>query len=180
MGVTKPRDLLAWFLAGYRAETPTDIHSAAVFVGRPGSGLAGFNPASGEVISKAADLAGGSHLGAPGYDATFRRYIEDSPFCTEVPEYEGHRQRDEAYKFPMRAALARLAGRGKDRDTFPFMARFLYRIACRDGDWRSAAESMDIIEPVAEVYLDASLRRLFAKYEVEPPARVISEPEVAA
>lgn len=181
MGLNKPRDLLAWFLEGYRSETPTDIHSSAVFVGRPGDGLAAFDPQTGAVISKAADLAGGSHLGAPGYDATFRRYIEDGPFATEVPEYEGHRQRDEAYKFPMRAALARLAGRGRDRDTYVFMARFLFRVACRDGDWQGAARSMGIIEPVASVYLEASLRRLFAKYEIEPPARPIrEEPEVAA
>ena len=178
--MNKPRDLLAWFLEGYRAEVPTDIHSSAVFVGRPGQGLASFDPATGDVISKAADLAGGSHLGAPGYDASFRRYIEDGPFATEVPEYEGHRQRDEAYKFPMRAALARLAGRGRDRDTYPFMARYLFRVASRDGDWLGAARSMGIVDPVAEVYLDASLRRLFAKYELEPPARIINEPEVAA
>ena len=176
----KPRDLLAWFLEGYRAETPTDIHSSTVFVGRPGEGFAAFDPQTGEVIAKAADLAGGSALGAPGYDATFRRYIEDSPFCTEVPEYEGHRVRDVAYKFPMKAALARLAGRGKDRDTYPFMARFLFRVVARDGDWLGAAASMGIIEPVAVVYLDASLRRLWDKYEVEPPARPIRESEVAA
>ena len=176
----KPRDLLAWFLEGYRAETPTDIHSSTVFVGRPGDGLAAFDPQTGAVTSKAADLAGGSHLGAPGYDATFRRYIEDSPFATEVPEYEGHRVRDTAYKFPIRAALARLAGRGSDRDTYPFMARFLYRVVCRDGDWLGAARSMGIIEPVAIIYLDASLRRLFAKYEVEPPARPIPDSEAAA
>ena len=176
----KPRDLLAWFLDGYRAEVPTDIHSSTVFVGRPGDGLASFDPQTGAVIGKAADLAGGSHLGSPGYDASFRRYIEDSPFCTEVPEYEGHRQRDAAYKFPMRAALARLAGRGSGHETYPFMARFLYRVACRDGDWLGAAASMDIVEPVAFVYLQESLRRLFSKYEVEPPARPIREPEVAA
>lgn len=177
----KPRDLLAWFMDGYRAETPTNIHSGSVFVGRPNTkGVASFDPKTGEPHEGRKELSGGSVLGAPNYESSFRSWLEDGPMVTEIPEYEGHLQRDVAYKFPMRAALARLGGRGPAHEMYPFMARFLYRVACRDGDWLAAALSMGIPEPVALPYRDVALRRLFEKFEEEPPARTIREPEVAA
>jgi len=172
----RPRDLLTWFLEGYRAETPTEMHSGAVFIGRheqPGRETLWAKH------SKPADLVGGSHLGSPGDEPTFRRLMEDGAFATEVAEYEGHKDTVNHYRFPMRAAIARLAGRGDARQNYPFMARFLYRTACRDGDWQAAARSMGIVEQVAPFYLEASLHRLWSKYEVEPPARPIRTEEAA-
>ena len=113
---------------------------------------------------------GGSLLGAPRYADEFRRYLEDSPFATEIAEYEGQRDRVPHYKFPLRAALAELAGRGKATDEYPFMARVLYRTALRDGDWDGACASFGILAPIRRVYIEAALYRLWCRYSVEPPA----------
>jgi len=75
--------------------------------------------------------------------------------------------------------LATLAGRGKDTDDYPFMARTLYRTALRDGDWDGACASMGICEPVRRVYIEEALRRLWSKYSIEPPARTVRTSEAA-
>jgi len=102
-----------------------------------------------------------------------RRYIEDSPFSTEVAEYEGHKDVTGHYAFPLRAALARLAGRGRETDVYPFMARALHRTALLDGDYDEACRSLGITQPVRQVYIEEALRRLWTKYEIEPPARTL-------
>ncbi len=173
----KPKNLLAWFLDGYRAEMPTEIHSGPVWVGRPEQ--KGIAVRHGEGYVGAKETAGGSLLGAPGYEAAFRSFLEDAETVTEIPEYEGHKQRDEAYRFPMRAAIYRLAGRGNWSDPYPFMACFLHRTACRDGDFLAAGRSMGIAEPVIEFYLESALNKLWQRYEVEPPARPIRSKEAA-
>ena len=155
-----PKNLLGWLMAEFRAELPEDIHWAGVWrdyttdkgPGDPGPG------------------GGGSLLGAPRYADEFRRYLEDSPFATEIAEYEGQRDRVPHYKFPLRAALAELAGRGKATDEYPFMARVLYRTALRDGDWDGACASFGILAPIRRVYIEAALYRLWCRYSVEPPA----------
>jgi hypothetical protein len=121
------------------------------------------------------NAVGGSLLGTPRTADPFRSYIEDSPFSTEVAEYEGHKDRDGHYRYPMRAAIARLAGRGPDTDERPFMARALFRTALRDGDWDGAAASMGILAPVRRTYIEAALWRLWRLYRVEPEARPVAE-----
>lgn len=158
-----PKNLLGWFMEAYRAECPSTIHSNDVWRDRVSQGEA----------QKGIQAVGGSLLGSPRTNEAFRRYIEDSPFTTEVAEYEGHKDPWTHYSFPLRAALATLAGRGPDHDEYPFMARTLYRTALRDGDWSGACASMGIPEPVRKVYIEEALRRLWTKFSVEPPARSV-------
>ena len=158
-----PRNLLGWFLEQFRAEMPEKIHTADVWRDRVSS----------DEAKNGVKAVGGSLLGTPRTHDNFRRYVEDSPFTTEVAEYEGHKDRDGHYAFPLRAALARLAGRGPDTDPYPFMARALYRTALRDGDYDGACASLGICQPVREVYISEALRRLWSKYEIEPPARTL-------
>lgn len=159
--MTPPKNLLGWFLEQFRAELPEKIHSADVWRDR----------VSEDEERNGIRAVGGSLLGSPRTHDAFRRYIEDSPFATEVAEYEGHKDTQGHYAFPLRAALARLGGRGPDHDPYPFMARVLYRTALRDGDYDGACASMGICEPVRRVYIEEALRRLWTKYEIEPPAR---------
>lgn len=171
-----PRDLLGWFMDAFRAEVPAAMHGGHVFVGtpdRPGRETLWSSQ------SRPAELVGGSVLGAPQYADTFRRFVEDGPFAVEVAEYEGHRDPVAHYVFPLRAAIATLAGRGPDTDPFPFMARTLFRTGLRDGDWDSACASMGIIAPVRRIYIHDALGRVWARFAIEPPARTIRESSAA-
>lgn len=155
-----PRDLLRWFLEGFRAELPEQMHQHDVWRDRrkPGDPEA-YQP------------VGGSLLGSPREAEPFRAFIESEPFALEVAEFEGHKDTHPNYARPMRAAMARLAGRGSDTDPYPFMARALYRTALRDGDWDGACASLGIIEPVRRFYIEAALHRLWTRYSLEPQAR---------
>lgn len=156
--MARPRDLLAWFLAGFREEVPDRLHTRGVWRDAKRRGdRDGYDP------------VGGSVLGSPRQADPFRAFIEDDPFGTEAAEYEGHKDPYNHYRTPMRAALARLAGRGHDTDPYPFMARALYRTAQRDGDWDGACGSLGIIEPVRRPYIEAALHRLYERYHEEPP-----------
>jgi hypothetical protein len=184
----KPRDLLGWFIRGFRAELPEQLHAGGVFFGTParsGEVLASVAPDSGRVLSSAKDLVGGSLIGSPRVADPFRAFIEGRANQTELARItDGTVRADEAYRFPMRAALAALAGRGRDTDPYPFMARMLFRTASMDGDWNEACRSLGIPEPVRQPYLEAALERLWSRYVDEPPPRRIHGPrqveEVAA
>ena len=149
-----PKNLLGWFLEAFRAEMPADLHTSGVW--------------REWVTQDHRHTGGGSLLGAPRYADTFRRFLEERPGQTETAEYEGHKDLATHYAFPLRAALARLAGRGPDTEESPFMARCLYRTALRDGDWVAACASMGIPEPVRKVYIEAALYRLWTRFEIEP------------
>lgn len=159
--MARPKDLLAWFLAGFREELPTDIHSREVW--------------RDYVPDEHASGGGGSVLGTPRWSDPFRRFIEDDPFGTEAAEYEGHKSIANHYRTPMRAALARLAGRGDNLQPYVFMARALYRTAARDGDWDGACASLGIIEPVRRPYIEAALHRLYDRFHEEPPVYTVRE-----
>ncbi|HEV8545013.1 MAG TPA: hypothetical protein VGQ64_01860 [Candidatus Limnocylindrales bacterium] len=159
----KPRDLLGWFLRGFRAELPEQIHASGVWADAKRRGDVGdYAP------------VGGSLIGTPRSADPFRAYLEGDPLEeTELARLTeaGVVIADTAYRFPMRAALAALAGRGADHDPYPFMARMLFRTASMNGDWNAAGRSMGIIEPVRWPYLVAALERLYDRYLDEPPAR---------
>lgn len=157
--MARPKDLLAWFLTGFREELPDRLHTRGVWRDRvsEGEAKAGITP------------VGGSLMGSPRMSDPFRAYLEGSPKATQVAEYEGHKDIRSHYRTPMRAALARLSGRGSNTDPYPFMARALFRTALRDGDWDTALASLGIIEPVRRPYLDAALHRLYERYHEEPP-----------
>lgn len=154
-----PKDLLGWFLQGYREEMPDRIHQAGVWRDRTNNGEA----------EHGIKAVGGSLLGTPRTHEGFRRLIEDSPFTTDVAEYEGHKDTANHYAFPMRAALARLAGREKQSDRWGFMAAALLRTAALDGDWDRALSSLGVNPPaVRRAYLELALRTLYERYEPEP------------
>jgi hypothetical protein len=163
--MAQPRDLLVWYLGEFRAEVPDAIHSGGTWRDRKRRGdRDDYQP------------VGGSLLGSPRAAAAFETFIEDSPFACEVAEYEGHKDPVSHYIRPLRAAMASMAGRG-DPEVEPsaFMARTLYRTALLDGDWTYACASMGIVEPVARVYIEVALQRLWSRYAIEPPARTIRE-----
>lgn len=167
--MARPKDLLLWFMQGFREEMPDRLHTRGVWRDAHRRGDAEFY-----------DPVGGSHLGSPRMADPFRAFIEDDPFGTEPAEYEGHKSLANHYRTPMRAAMARLAGRGQDTDTYPFMARALWRTAQRDGDWDSACASLGIIEPVRRPYIEAALHRLYDRYHEEPPNHTVRDREEAA
>ena len=152
-----PRDLLGWFVRSFREEMPERMHQRDVWRDRSKRGdVPGYEP------------VGGSVLGTPRDAEPFRQFIEDDARILEVAEYDGSKDVTPHYIRPMRAALARLAGRGSDSSPYPFMARVLYRTALRDGDWDSACASMGITEPVRRFYVEAALTKLWARYSEAP------------
>lgn len=162
--MARPKDLLAWYLTGFREEIPDRLHSRGVWRDAKRRGDDdGYEP------------VGGSIMGSPRQADPFRAYIEDDPFGTQPDEYEGHKSVANHYRTPMRAALARLAGRGPNDDPFPFMARALFRTALNDGDWNYACHSLGIIEPVRKPYIEAALHRLYERYHEEPPTNYYRE-----
>lgn len=179
--MTQPKGheaLLRWFLEGFRAEMPEAMHSAGVWRSRK----APIDARGAPLEDVPTEHQGGSLLGSPRLADGFRALIEDSPFATEVAEYEGHRDTVGHYRTPIRAALAELAGRvaGREDHPYPFMARMLYRTAFMDGDWDAACASLGIIEPVRRVYVEEALYRLWRRFRIEPPARLIRDPQVQA
>lgn len=156
-----PKDLLGWFLRAYREEMPDRIHGAGVWRDQVNGGERqnGINP------------VGGSLIGTPQADAHFRLLTEASPFTTEIAEYEGHKDRGAHYTFPLRAALARLAGREPVTGRYGFMAAALLATARLDGDWDRALVFLGVHpEPVRRVYIETALRTLYTRYEPEPVA----------
>lgn len=162
-----PKDLLAWFVTEFRAEIPARLHGRGVW--------AAAEPRGDEEVPLGEQ--GGSLLGSPKTSDGFRAYLEGHPTETELARWtdDGTTTGTKAYRMPIRAALHRLSGRGRDTDEYPFMGRVLYRTAMRDGDWDSACASFGIPEPVRRVYVYEALRRLWSKYDPEPPARLLPE-----
>jgi hypothetical protein len=159
---TKPRDLLGWYLRGFRAEIPERIHAAGL-----------WHDAKRRSDAKEYQSVGGSLLGTPANSDPFRAYLESDPVWeTELARLTeaGVTVSDQAYRFPMRAALSRLAGHGRNEDPFPFMARMLFRTACMDGNWNAACRTLGIVEPVRWFYVTGALERLWDRYSDEPPA----------
>lgn len=145
--------LLAWFLTEWALEIPDRIHKGDVWR---------------DYVRLTEDRKGqgGSLLGTPQTADDFRSYIEGSPFATD---------QDGRYVRPIHAGIARMCGRqGHSGPTFalhpyPFMARFLFRLACT-GDLLVSSESMGIPPQVQHVYAEQALFRLWRTYEVAPGA----------
>jgi hypothetical protein len=169
--MAKPKDLLGWFVAGFRAEIPEQLHTAGVWRDE-------------KRRSDPKDYAptGGSLIGTPRVADPFRAYLEADPLDeTELARLttDGITIADQAYRFPIRAALASLAGHGPDTAPYPFMARALFRTACMDGDWNAACRSLDMIEPIRWFYISCALERLWDRYRDEPPVRTLREAAIA-
>lgn len=158
-----PKNLLGWFLTAYREEMPEKMHAGGLWHDQLSPG------------EKRNDIqaVGGSLIGTPQADGRFRLLTEGSAFVTEVAEYEGHKDLHANYTFPLRAALARLAGREPKTGRYGFMAHALLTTARLDGDWDRALSSLGVNpEAVRRVYIDIALRTVYERYEPEPVARV--------
>jgi len=162
--MARPKDLLGWYMTGFREEVPDRLHTRGVWRDAKRRGdIEGYDP------------VGGSVMGSPRVADPFRAFIEDDPYGTEAAEYEGHKDIHNHYRTPMRAALQRLAGLGHPDEPYPFMARALYRTALRDGDWDGACASLGIIKPVRWPYIHEALKTLYARYFEEPPKNYYQE-----
>ena len=145
--------LLVWFLTEWANEVPSRIHKGDVWRDYVR-------------LDEDRKAEGGSRLGSPQYAEDFRRYIEGSPFETDM---------DGRYARPIHAAIARICGRqGHAGPTeklapYPFMARFLFRLATT-GDVVQACTSMGIPPQVQPVYAEQALYRLWRGYAVGPQA----------
>ena len=182
--MARPRDLLAWFMQGFRDEIPGQggphdkLHTRGVWRDSKHRGdVDGYQP------------VGGSQLGSPRMSDGFRRFIEDDPFGTEVAEYEGHKDIHNHYRTPMRAALARLAGRGTNGRGY-LMARCLYILAATDGDLEQAMghlhaftrnEAGEVVaDPEASVeyrrvIAEQALHQLYDRFHEEPPVYTVRQ-----
>jgi len=130
------RGLLAWFLGEWAAEVPDSLHVPGVW----------RDYVRGD---EDRDAVGGSLLGSPALHGGFRSYIENSPRQL-TPEGDIAR--------PVHHALVVLAGRTSSGR--PFMARFLFRLACSGGDLSSVASALGWPDEAARDYAEAALSRL--------------------
>jgi hypothetical protein len=157
--------LLRWFVDGYLAESPTDLHGAGVYVSRPARIGADGTPTE----DVPAEHIGGSELGSPRHTEPARQLLENSARQVDPT--------DEHFVRPMRAALAQLAGRDGDA---VFMARFLEQVGYARGDWAAVAERWFPLQPfVRRPFAEQALRRLYAQYRPAPPARRLPDRDSA-
>lgn len=130
------RQLLAWFLAEWEAEVPDSLHVPGVW----------RDYVRGDEDRRA---VGGSLLGAPALHGGFRSYIENSPRQTTS---DGDLMR------PIHHALMLMAGRTSSGR--PFMARYLFQLACSGGDVSSIAARLGWPDEVLRDYTEVALSRL--------------------
>ena len=139
--------LVRWYALGWDAEMPDELHGSGVWIGRQQ-----VNPDGTPRWPR--ELTGGSALGSPNFADGFRRLLENSPYETDPDGY---------YLRPMRAAIARLAGRS-DGTNSSFMARYLFAVACADFDWAGVSSRIGIPPQVAPIYTQTALERLWVRY----------------
>lgn len=147
----RPHDLLRWFMDGYRAELPDRMAVRGIWQ----------------------DHGEGSRLGSPRESGGLR-VITEADAVEEARYTEGDTTTaEEAYRFPMRAALRALAGPASDGSPYAFMARMLLLTARMGGDWNAACRTMGIVQPIRRFYVQAALEQLYGHYTGEPPARLL-------
>lgn len=125
--------LVRWFREVCQGEAPVAIHKSGVW------------------RDHGTDAEGGSHLGSPAWSDPFRRFLEgvDHPSALDPDGY---------YRWPLRAALSRMARR------WPLTARALYQLALVDGDWRRLADVMSYPDEIMELYAERALDKLWREY----------------
>lgn len=151
--------LLNWFLAGFRAETPERMHSRGVWATTRRLDASGTPTESVPVAEQ-----GGSQLGAPRYAEPFRQLLEN----TDRQWTDERGSVDPYYVRPMRAALARMAGTVDGSDS-AFMARFLAQVAFAGGDWESVGSRWSLQPFLRQTYTETALRRLHRCWRPDPP-----------
>lgn len=128
--------LMAWFLAEWAAEVPDTLHVPGVWR---------------DYVRWDEDRSsvGGSLLGSPAMHGAFRSYTENSDRQLDP---DGNVAR------PIHRSLMVMAGRTSSGR--PFMARFLFRLACSGGDLSAVAARLGWPDEAARDYAEAALFRL--------------------
>ena len=137
-------ELVAWLVREWQAELPMTMTSLSD-----------------------CDPVGPGVLGAPRWTDEFRAYLTASPFATDARP--GEDLINAVHIRPMHAAMFRLAGRDNDnRRDSPFMARFLWAVACSGGDWQAVCERLISPPQVWRIYTAEACRRLYAIWSAKP------------
>ncbi len=160
----RPRDFgayLRWFLAAWAEELPDRLHSRGVW------------------RDYGSHAVGGSTLGSPRLHDAFRSYIEGSPYQTDYDPRLDADERNAVYVRPIHRALQCMTGTyvgplDSDVGPRPFMARFLFALACSGGDWSRISTAFGLPPQVAPIYAEKALERLWNEYERLPEARLIA------
>lgn len=107
-----------------------------------------------------------SALGSPKLDGGFRSYLHGSDFATDHDDRLDANCSGSARLRPIHAALRLMAGRAHDEHCDKvLMSRFLWRVACSGGEWRTVCDQSGIPSWVAAVYTETALRHLWAIWQ---------------
>jgi hypothetical protein len=128
--------LVHWYIGALSEELPDRLHKGELWHD-------GVSPSERE---EGVRPQGGSLLGTPAWDGTFRALLEGSPSTIDEDGY---------YRFPVHAALSRMTRREA------WMAQDLWELARREGDWRGMAKACLCHPQRFEVYITEALRRLW-------------------
>ena len=113
-------------------------------------------------------------LGSPKWRPEFRRYLLAHALTTDAEDRDAE-DREQAYLYPMHAALYRLAGPPDDpaADARWALANFLFSLPCLGWDWRLAAARAGVPAFAAYAFTEGALIQWWRRYERCPPARVL-------
>jgi hypothetical protein len=128
--------LVNWYIGAVAMELPDRLHKGEVW----------HDSVSASERESGVTPTGGSQLGSPALDGTFRALLEGSPSTIDEDGY---------YRFPVHAALSRMHRR------WPLMARTLVWLAHREGDWCGLGKAYGWEQEMFEVYITEALRRLW-------------------
>ena len=134
-----PDGYAAWLVAEWQQEIPDRLHEI--------------------------DTEPNSVLGSPKLDNRFRSYLHGSDFATDRDDRVDSTSVGAARLRPVHAALRLMAGRGDEHCDKVLMSRFLWRVACSGGDWRTVCDQSDIPSWVAAIYTETALRHLWAIWQ---------------
>ena len=95
----------------------------------------------------------------------FRAYLHGSDMATDHDDRLDANYSGTARLRPIHAALRLMAGRGDEHCDKALMSRFLWRVACSGGDWRTVCDQLSIPAWVAAPYTETALRHLWAIWQ---------------
>lgn len=160
--------LLRWFLTGWSEETPDTLHRGghSTWFGPEssefkGAKVAAFTGPDREPVPSA-ELVGGSVLGSPAFNESFRRYIEESAFARVRGKVDGKEQASAQFERPMRVAVSQMAwGDPGRRAGLPLAAQYAFALGMSNGDWRQLARHRERPLEDEAIYCAGVLRELW-------------------
>jgi hypothetical protein len=140
--VKRPRGVggyAAWLVAEWQQEIPDKLHEI--------------------------DTEPDSALGSPKLDGGFRSYLHGADMATDHDDRLDASHAGTARLRPIHAALRLMAGRGDAHCDKALMSRFLWRVACSGGDWRTVCDQSGIPPWVAPFYVETALHHLWVIWQ---------------